>query len=150
MSSVFDKHRRIMDEYKSYVSSFFRIEDERIKSAVEASVLGGQYWPEPLIQFNPSFELGESIQELVKQGVDNYRVSMIISPAARMNILHRLLLLNHKTHAEEVARNGGKTVWVSGEDDADDVLVGGEEAALKPKAALAKKAVKAGQEELGL
>lgn len=69
MTSIFEKHSSIMDEYKSYVSSFFRIEDERIKKTVEASVFGGQYWPEPLIQFNPSFELGDSIQDLVKQGV---------------------------------------------------------------------------------
>lgn len=78
MSSVFDKHRQIMDEYKSYVSSFFRIEDERIKDTVEASVLGGQYWPEPLIQFNPSFEPGESIQELVKQGVLEARCDRVL------------------------------------------------------------------------
>jgi superfamily II DNA/RNA helicase len=69
MTSIFQKHSSIMDEYKSYVSSFFKIEDERIKQKVEASVLDGQYWPEPLIQFNPSFEPGESVQELVMQGV---------------------------------------------------------------------------------
>jgi hypothetical protein len=78
------------------------------------------------------------------------RVRYTISPAARKEILHRLLLLNHKRHAEEVARNGGKAAWVSGDDDADEPLVGGEDSAPKPKAARAKKASKAGQEELGL
>jgi len=40
---------------------------------VEEEVLGsladGLLWPDPLIQLNPSFEAGETIDELVGEGV---------------------------------------------------------------------------------
>ena len=66
---IFNIHEKIMDDYKHFVGSFINIKDKRIREVVEAEMDDGKYWPEPLIQFNPSFEEGESIEILSKSGI---------------------------------------------------------------------------------
>jgi hypothetical protein len=53
---IFNIHQKIMDDYKHFVSSFINIKDEKIKEVVETKINQGKFWPEPLIQLNPSFE----------------------------------------------------------------------------------------------
>jgi superfamily II DNA/RNA helicase len=61
---VFHLHKDIIDDYKCFVNSYINIRNERIRSVVESEMNQGKFWPEPLIQFNPSFEYGTSIQKL--------------------------------------------------------------------------------------
>ena len=49
-------HSKILDGYKDYIESFIDIRDDDIRSKVEESLQTRKLWPEPLIQFNPSFE----------------------------------------------------------------------------------------------
>ena len=63
---IFNIHQKIMDDYKHFVGSFINIKDEKIKEVVENKINQGKFWPGTLIQFNPSFEQGESAQSLVK------------------------------------------------------------------------------------
>ena len=63
---VFDLRHRLVEDYSSYISSFIRIRDERLRAFVQESLKNGLLWPEPLIQLNPSFEPGAWIDELVK------------------------------------------------------------------------------------
>ena len=48
-------HSKILDGYKDYIESFIDIRDDDIRSKVEESLQTRKLWPEPLIQFNPSF-----------------------------------------------------------------------------------------------
>lgn len=121
---------------------------QKLHQNLDEAVLEAYGWHKPGPD-GPAIRLEHGFHE-VDYLPENDRVRFTISPEARKEILHRLLLLNHKRHAEEVARNGANAVWISGEDDADELLEGGAEVAPKPKAARAKKASKAGQEELGL
>ena len=66
---VFDLHEHLIGDYAAYTNSFIRIRDERIRQAVDHAIDGGLLWPDPLLQLNPSFEPGASIEDLVKQGV---------------------------------------------------------------------------------
>ena len=66
---IFNIHEKIMDDYKHFVGSFINIKDRQIREVVEAEMDDGKYWPEPLIQFNPSFEEGESIEILSESGI---------------------------------------------------------------------------------
>ncbi|MCD6353610.1 MAG: hypothetical protein J7M06_05295 [Proteobacteria bacterium] len=66
---IFNIHQKIMDDYKHFVSSFINIKDKKIKEVIEAEINKGKFWPEPLIQFNPSFEQGESAQSLCDKGI---------------------------------------------------------------------------------
>lgn len=66
---IFNIHKQIMDDYKHFVSSFIHIKDDRIRQKVEEEINQGKFWPEPLIQFNPSYEQDESIQSLCSHGI---------------------------------------------------------------------------------
>jgi len=66
---VFQFRDQLIGDYASYISSFIQIRDERIRQHVDHSLNDGLLWPEPLIQLNPSFELGDSIDNLVNTGV---------------------------------------------------------------------------------
>jgi superfamily II DNA/RNA helicase len=67
--NIFKLHKEILDDYKLYIDSFINIADERILSTVKKDFDSGNLYPEPLIQFNPSFESGGSVEDLVSKGV---------------------------------------------------------------------------------
>lgn len=58
--------KELIDEYAFYVSSFVKINDSRISRQVLESINGGALWPDPLIQLNPQFEPGHTVDELVR------------------------------------------------------------------------------------
>lgn len=64
---VFELRKRLTWDYSDYVRSFIRIRDADIRAKVEDELNEGLLWPEPLIQLNPSFEPGETVEELVDQ-----------------------------------------------------------------------------------
>jgi len=66
---IFNIHEKIMNNYKHFVKSFIHINNESINKIVESEIDKGKFWPEPLIQFNPSYEHGESIESLCEQNV---------------------------------------------------------------------------------
>ena len=67
--NIFTLHKEILDDYKLYIDSFINVADERILNTVKADFDGGNLYPEPLIQFNPSFESGGSVEDLVNKGI---------------------------------------------------------------------------------
>lgn len=64
---AFKTHRKVIDNYKDYLNSFLSISDERIKSEVDKVITGDGLIPDPLIQFNPSFQKGDSLNALTEQ-----------------------------------------------------------------------------------
>ena len=67
--NIFSLHDKIISDYSSYIKSFLNIKDEEIRKVVDKDLEEGSLWPDPLIQFNPTFEKGESMDDLVKQGL---------------------------------------------------------------------------------
>lgn len=61
---VFGIHGQVIKDYSDFVSSFIRIRDDEIRETVEFGMADGRFWPEPLIQFNPAFRMGESTTAL--------------------------------------------------------------------------------------
>lgn len=66
---VFKMHKNIIEDYKHFVNSFININNPKIKSVVESEIGAGKFWPDPLIQFNPSFEFGETAHSLCQEGI---------------------------------------------------------------------------------
>ena len=66
---VFDLRRKLIADYESYVGSFIQLRDARIAGYVGKRLAEGLFWPSPLLQLNPSFEPGEAIGDLIRQGV---------------------------------------------------------------------------------
>ena len=65
---VFGLRNDVIGDYGTYVQSFLNIKDERIQRLVQEEMEGGFLWPDPLIQLNPSFEAGETLQALIEAG----------------------------------------------------------------------------------
>ena len=104
-TDVFKLHQGIIEEYKSFVNSFINIKDERIRSVVESEMAKGKFWPEPLIQFNPSFEYGASVEALSEQGLLHSELS---------NIFKGFTLFRHQTEAISIGHEGLDYVVTSG------------------------------------
>lgn len=65
---VFDLRNRLVDDYANYTRSFIHIADSRIKTYVDQQLQQGVLWPEPLLQLNPTFLPGGTIDDLVADG----------------------------------------------------------------------------------
>ncbi|RKS25634.1 ATP-dependent helicase YprA (DUF1998 family) [Flavobacterium endophyticum] len=72
---AFKTHENVISDYKSYLQSFININDERILDFVNNSTLIKNILPEPLIQFNPSFERGNSLDELIQENTIHSNLS---------------------------------------------------------------------------
>ena len=66
--NVFDFRQHIVNEYSEFTRSFTRIKADDIRSYVTKAYDSQKYWPEPLIQVNPNFKPGGTVQQLVKAG----------------------------------------------------------------------------------
>jgi hypothetical protein len=65
---VFDLRDRVIRDYERFTRSFAKIEAGDIKTVVDQAYDQGRFWPSPLIQLNPSFEPGGTIDQLVDDG----------------------------------------------------------------------------------
>ena len=112
---VFELRDNLVQDYSSFVESFIKIRDERIRDHVSSALSQGALWPQPLIQLNPSFEAGETIDELVDSGVlhEECRNIFRIKPDPKVDggplRLHR-----HQAEAVKAARQGSNYVLTTG------------------------------------
>src|SRR3974390_635117 len=65
---VFDLRQRLVDDYARYTRSFIKIADPTILAKVDSELDAGAFWPEPLLQLNPTFQPGGTIDDLVADG----------------------------------------------------------------------------------
>lgn len=66
--NVFDLRQRLVDDYARYTRSFIKIADPAILTKVDLELDAGAFWPEPLLQLNPTFQPGGTIDDLVADG----------------------------------------------------------------------------------
>ena len=113
---VFDLRNRLVSDYRSYTRSFIRIRDPHVEAFVDG-ILGGEgFWPEPLLQLNPTFRPGGTIDDLVEQGVLHPECSSIFR-IDKSDSDHRgkqLLLHRHQREAILKARDGRSYVLTTG------------------------------------
>jgi hypothetical protein len=67
----------VIDEYKRFATSFTAIHAPDIKAQVEAIYAEERYWPEPLIQINPSYKRSADIKSLVAKARSTLRCADI-------------------------------------------------------------------------
>jgi len=65
---AFKLHRQVIDNYRNYLQSFTSVRDSRIKKYVDKAFRERGFIPEPLIQFNPSYERSEKLDDMVAEG----------------------------------------------------------------------------------
>ncbi len=106
LMDVFRLHSQMLGDYAAYTKSFIRIADERIRSEVDREIRDGLLWPDPLLQLNPSFDAGSSIDALVTEGLLHEDCAKIFRIKASQNDFGRPLRL-HK-HQEQAIRIAAK------------------------------------------
>ena len=67
--NIIELYENLKGCYKSYLESFVAIKDERIKEKVSNSIKNEELWPKALIQFNPNFEKGIGVKDLIAKGL---------------------------------------------------------------------------------
>lgn len=106
---VFSLRDSVVGEYRKFATSFTTIYAEDIREQVEAIYADGRFWPEPLIQINPSYKRGSSLGELVAGGALDRGVSEIfLSEGAPLS------LYKHQQEAIALAAAGESYVVTTG------------------------------------
>ncbi len=72
---VFALRNRVVEEYEQYVRGFVAVKEPRLRVFVDDYFADGALWPEPLVQLNPAFERGGTVDQVVNQGRLHPRVA---------------------------------------------------------------------------
>src|SRR5437899_381056 len=112
---VFGLRQRLVEEYAEYTRSFVTIRDSRIRELVDQELERGLLWPEPMVQLNPSFEPGETIDQLVDAGILHPECRRIFRKDKGLNAVGEPLHLHrHQAEAVKIARSGRSYVLTTG------------------------------------
>jgi ATP-dependent helicase YprA (DUF1998 family)/very-short-patch-repair endonuclease len=115
--NAFEIRRQLVDDYSTYIRSFIHIRDLNIDRCVQEALTSGLLWPDPLIQLNPAFEPGETVDDLVQQGILHEECGRIFrkdkEPGSN-NSGKRLHLYRHQADAIRSATQGHNYILTTG------------------------------------
>lgn len=98
---VFALRDLIVSEYQKFATSFTTIHAEDIRAQVEAIYAEGRFWPDPLLQINPSYKKGLGIETLIASGALDPRTAEIFRSDGAP-----LALYKHQEQAVVLAAQG--------------------------------------------
>ena len=112
---VFAFREELVSEYERFSRSFTRIRAEDILQAVNEAYAGGRFWPAPLIQLNPNFVPGGSIDDLVSKGTLDEQCAKIFRLKRPTDTFGKQLVLHqHQAEAIEIAERDESYVLTTG------------------------------------
>ncbi|MFH1998329.1 MAG: DEAD/DEAH box helicase [Planctomycetota bacterium] len=103
--NVFETHARIVKDYASYIRSFINITDSEIARKVEESLDEGRLWPQPLLQFNPAYEMVGAIEDVAAEGIMHSDIRHIFKGYS---------LYRHQLEAIKLGTSGSDFIVTSG------------------------------------
>lgn len=112
---VFGLRETIIGDYAQFTRSFTKVRAPDIRAFLDAEYERGRFWPAPLIQLNPSFVAGATVQELVREGVLHeecgriFRIGKDAGGPGEDLRLHR-----HQEEAIRIAQAGRSYVLTTG------------------------------------
>jgi superfamily II DNA/RNA helicase/very-short-patch-repair endonuclease len=113
--NVFETRHTLVSDYSSFVTSYINIRDLQIKKYVEQELTSGALWPDPLVQLNPSFVYGESIDALVDSGILHEQCRRIFrAKRNREDTGSPMRLYKHQEDAVRIAAGGHSYVLTTG------------------------------------
>jgi len=112
--NVFELRDQLIIDYADYIKSFIKIQDPEIEDLVYSELEGGLLWPDPLIQLNPSFEIGESIDQLVDEGILHSECSRIFRIKKNEELGKPIHLYKHQAEAIKIAHGGHNYILTTG------------------------------------
>ena len=112
---VFEFRDELVNEYQRFARSFTRIRAPDIHESVGAAYDSGRFWPAPLVQLNPNFETGGTIDDLVNAGVlDDTCARIFRLKDPKDTVGKQLELHRHQAEAIEIAKRGESYVLTTG------------------------------------
>lgn len=106
---IFSLRDSIVGEYRNFATSFTTIYADDIRQQVDAIYAEGRFWPDPLIQINPSYQPGKDLQSLIDGGVLEPRIAEIFSSDGKPVAPHK-----HQEQAITLAAAGESYVVTTG------------------------------------
>ncbi len=112
---VFTLRDQLVAEYEQFTRSFVKIKSDDIRQVVDHSYSKGDFWPDPIIQLNPTYVPGPDVDSLVSDGTfhpacgDIFRIKQ---PDCQFS--EKLTLHKHQHEAVEIAKRGENYVLTTG------------------------------------
>ena len=106
---VFSLRDSVIGEYRKFATSFTTICAQDIRQQVEAIYAEGRFWPDPLIQINPSYKQGKPLELLIADGKLHGRIPEIFQLQGAPIRLHK-----HQEQAIALAADGESYVVTTG------------------------------------
>ncbi|MCK6547998.1 DEAD/DEAH box helicase [Myxococcota bacterium] len=110
---VFSLRDHVVGDYERFATSFTKIFAPDLRARIDAIYATDRYWPEPLIQLNPSYTRGASVQELVDEGALAPECADIFRTAKAPDGVP-LRLHKHQAQAVALASQGASYVVTTG------------------------------------
>lgn len=113
---VFSLRDQLVKDYSNYIQGFINISDERVRQYVQSQLMEGLLWPESLIQLNPLFEKGGTIDELAgEKGILHPECKKIFRRKYdRADLGKPIELYKHQADAIEIAQTGRNYILTTG------------------------------------
>jgi len=113
--NVFEFREKLVGDYSDFTRSFTRIKARDIKEFVDREYDSQKYWPAPLVQVNPNFRQGSTVQQLVDAGVLHPDCSKIFRYGKNKETSGTTLsLFQHQQEAISFAQAGASYVLTTG------------------------------------
>lgn len=113
--NVFEFRQNLVTEYAQFTRSFTRIKADDIQEFVEAEYRSQKYWPEPLVQINPNFEPGGTVESLCAAGQLSDQCAAIFRFGKTASSAGATLpLYKHQVEAITLAATGQSYVLTTG------------------------------------
>ena len=114
MNNVFAFRERIIETYSRFSRSFTKILAEDIANHVEEEYARQRYWPEALIQLNPSYQPAKTVSELADEGSVNPLCREIFKVSHQNGTNASIRLFKHQLEAFSKATNGESYIVTTG------------------------------------
>src|SRR5437899_11079705 len=112
--NVFELRERLISDYSSYIRSFIRIRDQRVRDLVASCLDQGLLWPDPLIQLNPNFEFAGSVDAMSAEGILHSECARVFRAKKLEGVGRTLQLYRHQAEAIQQEREGRNYVLTTG------------------------------------
>lgn len=113
--NVFEFRQALVGEYADFTRSFTRIKAGDIRAHVDAEYASQKYWPEPLVQVNPNFQSGGTVESLCNAGQLSTQCAAIFRFGKSASSAGQSLpLYKHQVEAISLASAGESYVLTTG------------------------------------
>ena len=106
---IFSLRDSVVEEYKRFARSFTAIRSPDLREQIEAIYAKDRFWPEPLIQLNPSYQVSTTIEEQVRAKLLDPRCADIFRSAGA-----GLRIYEHQKQAIALATSSESYVVTTG------------------------------------